>query len=322
MKIFFAGLTFAAAALWSLCAHAQANQPYPSRPIKWIVDAAAGGSSDAYARLIGKHLQEEWGQPAVIENRPGASGAVAFTQTVRAPADGYTVVSATNTLTLGLAYKTNLPYTLKDFAPISLFFTAPNALVVPAGSPVRSFGELSAFARGKPGLNYGTPGIGSASHLSAELLGRRLGFPVVHIPFTGGTPVVNELLAGRLDFAFVNIPNAAPFIREGKLRILAVSSGERLEQFPQTPTISEFLPGFVINTWFGVIARAGTPDAVLAKLNAEVNRALQTPELKKRIQDAGAEPRLLSVAAFRDFLDQDLANWTRVLKEAQVDLKE
>jgi tripartite-type tricarboxylate transporter receptor subunit TctC len=312
---------FVLALCWS-AASAQDAKGFPDKSIRWIVDAAAGGSSDVYARLIGKRLQDDWGQPVVVENRPGATGAIAFAAGARAAPDGYTLVSAANTLTLGLAYKTNLTYTLKDFTGVSLFFTAPNALVVPIASPVKTFGELAAFGKSRGGLNYGTPGIGSASHLSAELLGRRLGFPVVHLPFGGGTPVVNELLAGRLDFAFVNIPNAAPHIRDGKLRILAVSSAGRLAQFPDAPTLNEFLPGFVVNTWFGVVTRAGTPDPIVNKLNAEINRALQTPEFRQRIVEAGAEPRTLTVAEFNAFLEQDLAGWAQLLKEAKVDLKD
>ncbi|MCU0806296.1 MAG: tripartite tricarboxylate transporter substrate binding protein, partial [Burkholderiales bacterium] len=250
-------------------AHAQ---PFPSRTIRIVVTFPTGGAPDILARLIGAKMQENWGQPVVVDNKPGAGGNIGAEFVARSPADGYTLVMGTvGTHAINASLYSKMPYDpIKDFAPVIFVASTPNLLVVNPSVPATTVQELIALAKAKPGqLSYGSPGIGTSVHVSGELFNTMAGVKTVHVPYKGRQFAIPDLLGGQIQFMFDNMPSALPVAKEGKLRALAVTSAKRHPAAPDIPTMSESgLPGFEATSWFAVYAPSGTPPDVIAKLNA------------------------------------------------------
>ena len=297
-----------------------AEQAYPSKPIRLVVPVPAGGSLDVVARAIGQKLTEAWGQPVVIDNRPGAGGNIGADLVAKSAPDGYTILEgALSTHAVNVSLYAKMPYDpIKDFAPITLVAVTPNVLVLNASYPVNSVPELLAYARANPGkLSFGSGSNGSAGHLAGELFKTEAGVDMVHIPYKGGAPALQALLAGDTQLMFDNLANSAAQIKAGKLKALAVTTAKRSSLMPELPTLSETgLPGFDIYTWWGFMAPAGTPKEIVAKWNAEVTRILNSPEMKAFFAQQGAEPAPDSPEQFAALIRSEISKYAKIVKQS------
>jgi len=295
---------------------------YPARPIRLIVPFPPGGSTDILARALGEKLAQGLAQPVVVDNRPGAGGSIGAEAVARAAADGYTLMMGhLGTLAVNPAIYKNLPYDpVKSFAPVSLMAIVPSVLVVNPSLPVTSAGELVAYAKAHPGkLAYGSAGNGSTSHLTTEYFKLVTGIDVLHVPYKGVGPMLTDLVSGQLSMGLNGAPAVMAHVNSGRLRALAVTSLKRLEALPQVPTLDEAgVRGFDASGWYGVVAPAGTPQAIIARLNAEIGRAMQTLELRTRLDSEGALPAPGTPEAFGAFIRAEIARWAEVLKRAGV----
>ena len=304
-----------AGAAFAVAAGAMA-QPYPSKPIRFVVPFPPGGGNDLLARITAGKMAESLGQPVVIENRPGASGQVGTQYVARAAPDGYTIVTAGTPLTVSQALAKSMPYdVLKDFTPISLMVLQPNVLVIHPSVPAQSLKELIALAKAQPGkLNYAVGSNGSAPHLASELLKWMAGIDIVHVPYNGAAPALNAVLAGEVTMAFDNPATSIGHIKAGKLRALGVSGRARAPQMPDVPTVAEGgLAGFEINSWFGVLAPANTPAPIADRLSAEFAKALKNPEVRERLTQQGFTVVGGSGTQFGEHLRNDIVNWKRII---------
>jgi len=300
-------------------------QAYPVKPIRILVPFTPGGSADLLARSIGTELGRVLGQPVVIENVPGAGGTIATERAARSPADGYTLfMGHTGTLAVNTSLypRLNLRPT-RDFAPVAWVARVPNVLVVHPSVPARSLKELVALLKSKPGaLSYGSGGNGSAAHITMEYLKLQTGTSALHIPYRGTAPSVNDLLAGQVQILFTGAPALLPFIRGGKMVPIAVSSNKRIATLPDVPTVAESgvpgTAGFEADQWYGLVAPAGTPAAVVARLNQQINASLNSEEVARRMASEGAEPTPTTPQAFGQLIDKEVARWTQVVKRANV----
>jgi tripartite-type tricarboxylate transporter receptor subunit TctC len=312
-----AALAFAGACLVALAVPAQA-QDYPTKPVKMVVPFPPGGSLDITGRLIAQRLSEMWGQSVVVENRPGAGGNIGADFVAKSPPDGYTILmGALSTHAVNPSLYRKMPYdAAKDFVPITLIATTPNVLVVNASSPVNSVKEFIAYTKANPGkLSFGSGSNGSAGHLAGELYKVETGTDSVHIPFKGGAPATQALLAGDTQFMFDNLANAMAQVKAGKLKALAVTTAERSKLVPELPTLAEAgLPGFDISTWYGFFAPAGTPPAVVAKWNADVTKILTSPDVRAKLMADGAEPAPNTPEQFQQMIARELAKYARIVK--------
>jgi tripartite-type tricarboxylate transporter receptor subunit TctC len=302
--------------------YAAAQAPYPSRPIKLVVPFPPGGSTDVVARLLGNKLAESLGQPVVIENRPGAGAALGSEVVAKAPPDGYTLlITALPSIVTAPLTNPNVRYDpLRDFTHIAMIGSFPNALVVRADSPLHSVAELVAYAKANPGkLSYGSAGPGSAGHLTGELLRGGAGIDIVHIPYKGAAPAFADLLAGQIGADFDGVINALNQARAGRIRLLAVSSAQRLPQHPELPTIEETVKGVSGDSWFGLAGPAALPAAVAERLEAETLRALDAPEVRRRLEDTGMTITALRGPEFVEFIRADIRKWTPVIKSAKLE---
>jgi tripartite-type tricarboxylate transporter receptor subunit TctC len=318
------------AALWLATAQAAAAdssssgsaEGYPSRAIRLIVPFPPGGSTDILARALGQKLAEILGQPVVIDNRPGAGGSIAAAAAARAAPDGYTLMMGhLGTLAVNPAIYKNLPYDpVKSFAPVSLMAIVPSVLVVNPRVPAASAAELIAYARAHPGkLAYGSAGNGSTSHLTTEYFKLATGTDILHVPYKGIGPMLTDLVSGQLSMGLNGAPAVMPHVNAGRLRALAVSSLKRLQALPQVPTLDEAgVKGFDASGWYGIVAPAGTARAVVAKLNAEIRRSLETEDLRARLDSEGALPAPGTPEEFAAFIQAEIARWDAVLKRAGV----
>ena len=297
-----------------------AEQAYPSKPIRLVVPFPAGGSLDVVARAIGQKLTEAWGQPVVIDNRPGAGGNIGADLVAKSAPDGYTILEgALSTHAVNVSLYAKMPYDpIKDFAPITLVAVTPNVLVLNASYPVNSVPELLAYARANPGkLSFGSGSNGSAGHLAGELFKTEAGVDMVHIPYKGGAPALQALLAGDTQLMFDNLANSAAQLKAGKLKALAVTTAKRSSLMPELPTLSETgLPGFDIYTWWGFMAPAGTPKEVVAKWNAEVTKILNSPEMKAFFAQQGAEPAPDSPEQFAALIRSEINKYAKIVKQS------
>lgn len=303
---------------WGLPAAAQA---WPSRPIKLISPYAAGGSSDILTRVLGDFLSQRLGQPVVVENRAGAGTRIANEFAARAAPDGYTLLHAAAPIAIGEALYPNLPYDLrKSFEPVVSTAIAPLFLVVNADAPYKTVAEFVQWGKANAkGFTFGSPGSGSAPHLTAEMFIRATGAKGIVAQFKGDAPAYTELLAGRIDATLTAISTAVPHVQAGKLRVLAVANETRTPLQPDTPTFVESgLPNVVGYGWYGLMAPAGTPPAVVQRLNAETNAAIADAEVKKKAEAAGLQLRGGTQAAFRTFLDAEARKWAQVIKVAGI----
>ena len=277
-----------------------------------------GGSLDNVGRLIAMKLSDAWGQQVVVENRPGAGGNIGADLVAKSPADGYTVVmGALSTHAVNPSLYRTMPYdAAKDFAPISNVAITPNVLIVNAKSPIRTLADLIAFAKANPGrTNFGSGSNGSAGHLAGELFKLETGTDVMHIPYKGGAPALQALLAGDTQFMFDNLANAMAQVKAGTVRPIAVTTAQRSKLAPDLPTMAEAgMPGFDISTWFGLLAPAGTPPEVIAKWNADVVKVLNSPDVREKMLAQGAEPAPTTPAEFAAFIAKERDKYARIVK--------
>lgn len=295
-------------------------QTWPRGPITIIVPFVPGGTTDIIAREIGQKLSERLGKPVVIDNRGGAGGTLGASIAAKAAPDGYTLFMATiaHAIAPGL-YRQGLAYNFeRDFAPITVVASVPNILIVNPAVPAKSEKELIAYLKANPGkVSFGSAGNGSVEHLSGELFRFMTGTDIVHIPYKGGAPMLADLMGGQIQMSIETSGAAAPYVRSGKVRALAVSTAKRSPAFPDLPTMAEAgVPGYEVTTWYGLLAPVGTPADIVNKIRDQVVVALQTPEIKKRLDDIGAEPGGMSPANFAAFIASETAKWSKVIKDS------
>ena len=299
----------------------QAHAQYPTKPVKLIVPYAAGGTTDVLARIMADKLTQSLGQTMVIEYKPGAGGTIGADAAAKSPADGYTIVmGAPGSHSTAPSLYAKLPFDpVKDFAPIVHVANVPNSIIVHPTLPVKSVPELIAYAKANPGkLNYGSAGTGATTHLTGELFALMADVKLTHIPYKGSSQAMIDLLGGQTQMMFENLPGAAGQIRSGKLRGLAVTSLRRSPAFPDLPAVSETLPGFEVVAWFALFAPAGTPPAIVARLNSESDRALKMADVREKIAQAGSDPIGGTPEDLAKFLAGDIAKWARVTREAGI----
>lgn len=304
---------------------AAAAQTYPSRPIKLVVPFTPGGSTDILARAIGVELGKAWGQSVVVENVPGAGGSIGADKVAKAPADGYTLLMGhIGTLAVNPSLYPKLPYNpVKDFAPVAWVANVPNVLVLHPATKAANMKEFVALAKANPGrLNYGSGGNGSAANLATEYLKMRTSISLVHIPYRGTAPAVTDLVAGQTQVLFTGVPAAIGQVRNGQLKALAVSSTQRVEALPDVPTVNEALglKDFEADQWYGVVAPAGTPADIVARLNQQINAALNAPELKKRLSAEGAVATPTTPEVFGKYIAAEIERWKPVITSGRVKL--
>lgn len=295
-------------------------QTYPDRPIRFIVPLPAG-AADTLARAIGAKLTETWGQQVVVDNRPGAGTTIGTEMAAKAPADGYTLVMATFSHAANATFYRKLPYdTLKDFAPVTLVASAPNVLVVHPSVPAKSVRELVSLATARPGqLNYASAGNGTSSHLAGELFKRLAGIDMTHVPYKGSAPGMADLLGGHVQLTFDPLPSSLPHVRAGRLRALGVTTVKRSQAIPELVTISEAgVAGYELSGWSGVLVPSGTPRNLVKKLNTEIVRTLNIPELRTRFADLGFETVGNTPAEFDAFIRSEISKWGTVIREAKI----
>ena len=316
----FLALVGAGLSLLSGFATAETAAAYPSRPVKFIVPYAAGGGVDKIARVIGQQLAKGLGQPVVIDNRGGAAGNIGTELGVRAEPDGYTILMGAAALAINVTLYRNLAFDpLRDLAPVSLIAKTPNIVVVHPQVPANSIRELVALAKAKPGaLNYASAGSGTTSHLAAELLDSVAGIKMTHIPYKGTAPAVTGLLGGEVQVMLAPALTVLPFMKSGKLRALAMTGSERSPAFPDVPTVAQSgYPGFEASQWYGVLAPAATPEPILARLNQELVKAVQSQEVKTALLSEGSEPIGSTREAFGRYMKSEIKRWAKAIPPEQ-----
>jgi len=315
LKRFLLFLALAAAA------GAVAAQSWPSRPLRLVVPYAPGGPIDVSARLLAARLQEPLGQPVVVENRPGAGGNIGVDLIAKGPADGYNLVmSAIATLAINPSLYPSLPYDpLKDLRHVALLVQVPNVLIVANDLPAKNVQELIALARQRPGkLDFGSGSTGSTGHLAGEMFKMMTGTYMVHIPYKGSAPALADMMAGRIDLMFDNLASSLPSIKAGKVRALATTARTRSNFLPELPTLDEAgLKGFDMTTWWGVSVAAKTPQAVVDRLSAEIQKAMDAPDMKERLHGMGSEPPAIRTPEqFTAFVAAELKTYTELVKRS------
>ncbi len=310
--------------LMALVASAAA-ETYPAKPIRIVVAYTPAGTTDILARAIGQKLTEAWGQPVIIDNRPGANGNIGTEYAAKSTPDGYTLLMTTaapHGINPGLYRKLGFD-AVKDFAGISLVATVPNVLVVNNTLPVKDVRELIAYLRANPGkLNFGSPGYGSTGHMSVELFMAMTGTKMAHIPYKGDAGVLADLMGGQIMLSLSNMPAYTPQIKAGRVRALAVSTAKRSPAAPEIPTMAEAgVPGYVTVAWFGLLAPAKTPRDIINKLSTETARILKMPDVYTRLADLGAEPVGSSAPEFDAHIKSEIVKWAKVIKDANVELQ-
>jgi tripartite-type tricarboxylate transporter receptor subunit TctC len=295
-------------------------QTYPSRPVRIIVGFAAGGTSDIGARLIGQWLQERFGQPFVIENRPGAATNIATEMVVRAPADGYTLLMVGPSSTINATLYDNLGFVfVRDMAAVASMFRQPQVLLAHPSLPAKTVPELIAYAKANPGkITMASAGTGSSGHLAGEMFKMMAGINMLHVPYRGAGPALTDLLGGQVLTAVTGIAGSIEQVRSGKLRALAVTTSTRVEAVPEVPTVSEFLPGFEAADLLGVCAPRNTPPEIVDRLNREINAALADPRIKTRFADLGGTPLALSPVDYGKLLIEETQKWGKVIRAANI----
>jgi tripartite-type tricarboxylate transporter receptor subunit TctC len=315
----FVGLAAAIAAP-SILATRASGADWPTKPVRIVVPFTPGGSTDITARLVGNRLQEIWGQSVVIENKGGAGGNIAADMVAHSDADGYTIFIVGPGMATNQFLYASLSYDpVGDFAPVTMLITQPNLMCVPNSSPARSVKEFIAFCQQNRGkVTFASSGNGTTLHLSGELFKRLAQVEMTHIPYRGGAPAINDLIPGRVDVIFDNLPSIVSHVRAGSLRGLAVTTRARVGIIPDIPTIAETVPGFDVFSWFGFFVPSKTPPEVVAKINADTNAALAYPAVKSRFEDLGAVPKGSTPAELAAFLQSEIAKWGPVIRDAQI----
>ena len=317
MKIALLLLALVQAALIPCAAWAQA---YPSKPIRFIVPITPGGSNDVLARTIAQKLSEAWRQPVVVENKPGAGMNLGADMVAKSPADGYTWLLGANNIFVTNPHVGKMPFDVfKDFAPVSQVALVPFVLVVNPALPVKNVAELVEYAKKNPTtVYYGSSGNGSPQQLAAEMLNYTAGIKMQHVPYKGAVPAITDLLGGRIQVFIGAVNSLMPFVKEGKLRLIAGAGGQRFAAFPDLPAIAETVPGVALDVWLGVFMPAGVPRDIIAKVNADIAQLLQSPEVKANLGAQGIEPTPSTPEALAQTIRDDYARWGKVIREANI----
>jgi len=295
-------------------------QVYPSRPVRIIVRFPAGGTDDTFARLIGQRLSEQLGQPYLVENRPGASGNIGTEAVVRAPPDGYTLllVNPANAINATLYDNLNFNF-IRDIAPVAGISRDPNVMVVVPSFPAKTVPEFIAYAKANPGkINMASPGVGTSPHMAGELFKFMTGVDMAHVAYRGSPPALTDLLAGQVQVYFAPIAAAIGYVRDGRLRALAVTTATRTDALPDVPTVAEFVPGYDSSAFYGIGAPKNTPADIVDKLNKEINAGLADATLKKRFADLGSVPFPGSSADFGKLVADETEKWGKVIRAANI----
>lgn len=314
-------LCLAVAVISTLLSLPAAAQAYPARPVRLVVPFPPGGPNDIIGRIVALKLTEALGQQVMVDNRAGAGGNTGTALVAKSPPDGYTLLSGGMGSLIMNPIIEKVPYdTLRDFAPVILMATAPNVLVVHPSLPVKTVKELVALARARPGeLNFGSGGVGSTPHLSGALFNTMARINIVHIPYKGNAPAVTDLIGGQVQLAFLGVPPARQHVDNGKLRALAVTSPQRSQALPKVPSIAESgLPGYALSPWYGMLAPARTPAAIVNRLNGEVARIVRTADTIEKLMAVGAEPVTTTPDEYAAQLKDDLSKWSRVIRDAGI----
>ncbi len=316
-KAFFALAALSAA----LAAGAAAAQAYPSKPVRLITPFPPGGVADIWSRAYAQELTRTWGQPVVVDNRPGAGTTIGADIVAKAPADGHTIFLTNLGHSISAALYAKLPYDVqKDFAPITLLGDVTSILAASPALPASTTKELIALARAKPGqLNFASAGNGTASHLFGEYLKLQARIDLVHVPYKGTAPALADLIGGRVNLIFEPMPSVLPHVRAGKLKALGVTTAKRSQAAPEIPPIAEAgLPGFDVTIWYGVLAPARTPQPIVTRLHGELVRITRSPEMKERFTSQGAEPVASTPQEFAATIGKDMKRWSQVITEAKI----
>lgn len=296
-------------------------QAYPARTIRIVVPFAVGGIADTFSRVIGQKLADSWGQPVVVENKGGAGGNIGADLVAKSPPDGYTLVMGNiGTHAVNPYLVKSMPFDpLKDFVPIAHVLDAEGLLVVHPSVKATTVQEIVSLAKSEPGkLSYASGGLGTTSHLAGELFKSMAKVDVVHVPYKGNSPAITDLLGGQTQMIFATMPTVLPQVKAGRLRAVAVIGAERAPALPDVPTVAETLPGFAVSNWIGLFAPAGTPPEIVAKLNAEVQKIMQQPDVQKRLEAEGAKFIPTTPESFAAFQRSEAAKWSRAIREAGI----
>ena len=301
-------------------APAMAQPAYPSKPVRFLVGAPAGGSNDIFARAISQRLAEALGQTVIVDNRPGASQMIAADLTAKAPPDGHTLYMTSTTYTTGAALIAKLPFDpINDLTGVTMIARGPMVLVVHPSVPAKTVKELIAVARARPGqLNYTSSGVGGINHFGVEVLKSMANIDMVHVPHKGMAPALTDLMAGQVQVLLVSLTAVEAQMQSGRLRAIGVSSPQRSKFLPQLPAIAETLPGYDNDLWWGVFVAAKTPRPIIDRLNAEIHKVLATAEMKKRFAEFGAEQSPTTPDAFTLMVKNEIAKWSKVIKAANI----
>ena len=295
-------------------------QGYPSKSVRMLLAFPPGGPTDINARQFAQKLSEQTGQPFVVDNRPGAGGNIAATEAARAPADGYTILYNTSAITIAPALYASVQYDpVKDYAPVALTATVPLVLAVNPALPAKTLQEFIAYARANPGkINYASSGIGTITHLAGALFAAQLGLQMQHVPYKGSAPALIDVVGGQTQMMIDTINTVLPYARDNRLRALAIAVTRRSPQLPDVPTLEEAanLPGFEMSAWQGIVVPAATPREIVARLNAEVNKAAQNPDLRARLAAQGSEPLGGTAEGYAAYIRAELLRWTKVVRDA------
>jgi tripartite-type tricarboxylate transporter receptor subunit TctC len=294
---------------------------YPTKPINFVVPFAAGGSNDIVARAIGKGLADAWGQPVLIDNRAGAGGVIGAEAVARAPNDGHTILLVSSTFTINQAIRKRLPYdTLKDFSAVAFLAQSPLLVTAAPKLPASSIKELIELAKTKP-VTYASSGLGSINQIAAELIAGAAGIRLMHVPYRGGAPALNDLLGDHVDLYVSSLPQVLEIVRTGKAKALAVTSSWRSQSLPDVPTLAEAgLSGVDVGSWWGIVAPAGTPQPVIAALNTEINKLLTSEDMKRFLQGEGAEAKAMAPDQFSDLIRSEAERWIKVARQSGISI--
>jgi tripartite-type tricarboxylate transporter receptor subunit TctC len=295
-------------------------QAYPTRPVRWIIGFAPGGTTDLISRLVAQHLTEQLGQPFIIESRPGAGTNIATESVVRAPADGYTLlfIGAPNAINATLYPKLGFNF-IRDIAPVAGIAAVPNVMVVHPSVPAATVPEFIAYAKANPGrINMASSGVGTSPHLAGELFKMMTSIDLLHVPYRGAAPAVTDLLAGQVQVYFVTTPSSIGYIKNGRLRAIAVTTAQRVAELPDVPTIAEFVPGYEASAWYGIGAPRDTPEEIIDKLNREINAAIAEPKVKSRLKELGCTVIAGSPSDFTMMIANETEKWAKVVRFAGI----
>ena len=310
--------SIAAALLVSASTATAAELKYPSKPVRLISAYAPGGGNDTVARAVAQRLTDAWGQQVIVDNRPGANGIVACEITAKAPPDGYTLLMASiATQAINPALYSKIPYhPINDYSAVTLLGMTANLLVVHPATPAKTVKELAAYARSKPGLTYGSNGIGSSQHLAGALFGSTFGLNLTHVPYKGTGPMTNDLMGGQITMAFANMTTALPHVRTKRLVPIAVTSLTRSQALPDVPGVAETVPRFEATSWWGIVGPRGMPPAIVDTLNRDIVKILGSADMNTFMSSLGAEAKGMAPRDFEMFMRAELAKWSKVVKES------